>query len=85
MIEVALAAMLAQAQCGNVDKVIDSLTRVYGEQLVFGGDAIGIKFRMYVNTRTSTWTAIGITGAMACIVAAGKDFRFMFAPIGKDT
>lgn len=65
----------AKLSCYPITQIERALDGEFGEMRSFAGkEATGIEYRLYVNTRTGSWSWIGIpAGAgIGCLIFAGR-------------
>lgn len=80
-----LAARAQVAQCGGYADVLADLQASYGETSVWEGE-VGTGQRLVVTAAPdgSTWTALVIEGAMACLLSSGRSWSGVARPAGED-
>lgn len=61
--------------CDKVDKVIEELTKKYGEQPIWFGKSNDTKVAVLVNTKNANWTVIQFNDKIACVLETGEGFQ----------
>ena len=64
---------VAPNNCGPAEKMKIALNTRYGETILIEAfTETGVKFRVFYNKETGTWTSTVETPVLLCVIAAGK-------------
>ena len=63
--------------CDEAQKILSALKENYQEYPIWIGSGEGVRFSLFVNAITGSWTLLQFNAEVACVLGVGKDSELL--------